>query len=28
LALVPTVDGCREAVARWGEALSAGRLPT
>jgi aspartate/methionine/tyrosine aminotransferase len=28
LALVPTVEGCREAVARWGEAIEAGRLPT
>ena len=27
LALVPTVDGCRDAVARWGEAIDAGRLP-
>ncbi|MEX1164650.1 MAG: aminotransferase class I/II-fold pyridoxal phosphate-dependent enzyme [Nitriliruptor sp.] len=27
LALVPTVDGCRAAVARWREALDAGRLP-
>lgn len=27
LALVPTVDGCREAVARWRAALDAGRLP-
>ena len=28
LALVPTVDGCREAVGRWRAALDAGRLPT
>jgi succinyldiaminopimelate transaminase len=27
LALVPDVDGCRQAVARWREALDAGRLP-
>ena len=27
LALVPDVDGCREAVARWGEAIEAGQLP-
>lgn len=26
LALVPTVEGCAEAVARWGEAIDAGRL--
>jgi succinyldiaminopimelate transaminase len=28
LALVPTVDGCRAAVASWGAALEAGRLPS
>ena len=28
LALVPTVEGCHDAVARWGAALQAGRLPT
>jgi succinyldiaminopimelate transaminase len=28
LALVPTVEGCRESVARWAEAIDAGRLPT
>jgi aspartate/methionine/tyrosine aminotransferase len=28
LALVPTVDGCREAVARWREAIDDGRLPS
>jgi aspartate/methionine/tyrosine aminotransferase len=28
LALVPTVEGCRAAVASWGAALEAGRLPT
>ena len=28
LALVPTVEGCRDAVERWGEAIAAGRLPT
>jgi succinyldiaminopimelate transaminase len=28
LALVPTVEGCRDAVARWAEAIDAGRLPT
>jgi succinyldiaminopimelate transaminase len=27
LALVPTVAGCEAAVARWGEAIAAGRLP-
>jgi succinyldiaminopimelate transaminase len=27
LALVPTVDGCRAAAARWREAISSGRLP-
>ncbi len=27
LALVPTVEGCREAIARWSEAIEAGRLP-
>ncbi len=27
LALVPTVEGCRDAVERWGEAIDAGRLP-
>jgi succinyldiaminopimelate transaminase len=27
LALVPTVEGCHAAVARWGRALEAGRLP-
>ncbi len=27
LALVPTVEGCRAAVRRWGEAIAAGRLP-
>jgi succinyldiaminopimelate transaminase len=27
LALVPTVEGCEEAVARWGAAIEAGRLP-
>jgi succinyldiaminopimelate transaminase len=26
LALVPTVEGCRAAVERWGEAIAAGRL--
>lgn len=28
LALVPSVEGCRETVARWGAAIEAGRLPT
>jgi aspartate/methionine/tyrosine aminotransferase len=28
LALVPDVDGCREAVARWRDAIASGRLPT
>jgi succinyldiaminopimelate transaminase len=28
LALVPGVDGCRTAVARWRDAIEAGRLPT
>ncbi|MFA9444787.1 succinyldiaminopimelate transaminase [Egicoccus sp. AB-alg6-2] len=28
LALVPTVQGCREAVERWAEAIDAGRLPS
>jgi aspartate/methionine/tyrosine aminotransferase len=28
LALVPTVDGCRDAVARWRDAVDGGRLPT
>jgi succinyldiaminopimelate transaminase len=27
LALVPTVEGCRRAVARWGDAIASGRLP-
>ncbi|HEX9889861.1 MAG TPA: succinyldiaminopimelate transaminase [Nitriliruptorales bacterium] len=27
LALVPTVEECQRAVARWGEALDAGRMP-
>jgi aspartate/methionine/tyrosine aminotransferase len=27
LALVPTVEGCRAAVGRWRDAISAGRLP-
>jgi succinyldiaminopimelate transaminase len=27
LALVPTVEGCRQAVARWAAAIDAGRLP-
>ena len=27
LALVPTVEGCRAAVARWGDAIAANRLP-
>lgn len=27
LALVPTVEGCEDAVERWGEAIAAGRLP-
>jgi succinyldiaminopimelate transaminase len=27
LALVPTVEGCRAAVDRWGRAIDAGRLP-
>jgi succinyldiaminopimelate transaminase len=27
LALVPDVEGCRAAAARWGEAISAGHLP-
>ncbi len=27
LALVPTVEGCRDAVAAWGDAIDAGRLP-
>jgi succinyldiaminopimelate transaminase len=28
LALVPTVEGCRQAVARWADAIDGGRLPT
>lgn len=28
LALVPSIDGCREAVATWGDAIAAGALPT
>jgi succinyldiaminopimelate transaminase len=28
LALVPTVEGCRDAVARWRDAIDDGRLPT
>jgi succinyldiaminopimelate transaminase len=28
LALVPTVEGCHDAVARWSGAIQAGRLPT
>ncbi|MBW3664125.1 MAG: succinyldiaminopimelate transaminase [Actinobacteria bacterium] len=28
LALVPTVEACRDAVGSWGEAIDAGRLPT
>ena len=28
LALVPTVEGCRDAVERWSEAIDAGRLPS
>ncbi len=27
LALVPSVEGCKEAVARWGDAISSGALP-
>jgi len=27
LALVPSVEGCKEAVARWGDAMTAGALP-
>ncbi|MTV27726.1 aminotransferase class I/II-fold pyridoxal phosphate-dependent enzyme [Nitriliruptoraceae bacterium ZYF776] len=28
LALVPTVEGCRDAVGRWGAAIDGGRLPS